>query len=137
MERQLEKQNRLSESKARHENEGMVEKYFNDREKADAAKRNQLTKQNAELLQQTILDRKLKEQQEKDADRKFLNAAQEMMGIEEKVSKDRNAEYARDLRDDMARREEERRNLRARDRGEDDQYRKALDQEARAKALKD
>lgn len=59
------------------------------------------------------------------------------MGIEQKVCKDRNAEYARDLRDDMARREEERRNLRARDRGEDDQYRKALDQEARAKALKD
>lgn len=61
MERQLEKLNRLSESKARNENEGMVEKYFNDREKAYALKRNQLTKENAELLQQTVLVRKMKE----------------------------------------------------------------------------
>lgn len=85
-----------------------MDKFFNDKQAEAKDKRNALIKNNAELLQKSINDKKLRELKEKEADLKILQSAKEAAGIEGLVVKKRSDEYARELMDDIARREAER-----------------------------
>lgn len=52
-------------------------------------------------MESTLLERKYKDKLEREADKQYVQKVQESIGLEERLAKEKNREYAKDLQAEL------------------------------------